>query len=537
MGANGDLLEIVAMNLWKQDLERSRPGSKGAGQGLAIAISKTCRSVAFRSLLLVSLCLAAGRLLAAPDEIATVKSRPNILFIVIDDLNDWCEPLGGHPQAKTPALRSLAERGLNFRNAHCQSPLCNSSRASVMTSLRPSTTGIYGLAPYFRDVESLKDVVSLPQFFAGQGYQTYSGGKVYHDQQGRFTTAGKLPEFQHLGPGGGPGRMPAQKLIGETPNGNNPWVDWGVFDHLDSEKGDWKVADWAEETISKMPTDKPFLLTVGFFLPHVPLHATQKWWDMYPDESLVMPQIPEDDLDDCPPFCKYLHWKLPEPDLEWLRANKQHRNLVRAYLAGTTFMDSQLQRVLAALEQSPFAKNTIVVVWSDHGWHLGEKHMTGKTTLWERSTHVPLIFAGPGITRGVCEEPVELLDIFPTLIELAGLTTPPSLEGISLTPQLSDPKTPRLQPAITVHNPNNFSLRDRRYRLIRYADGSEELYDLQVDPQEFKNLSDDPAFEKIADDLRQFVPDKCAGLAPGSQHRILEQREDGWYWEGQKIEP
>jgi arylsulfatase A-like enzyme len=467
---------------------------------------------------------------------APVAKPPNILFIAIDDLNDWCEPLGGHPQAKTPALKSLADRGVIFRNAHCQAPLCNASRVSVMTSLRPSTTGIYGLEPFFRNVDALRDVVSLPQFFARQGYVTYSGGKVYHNSGGRNPANGAEPEFQHWGPWGGPGKMPPQKLIPETPNGNNPWVDWGVFDHSDNQKGDWQVADWAEKTLGEMPTNKPFFLAVGFFLPHVPIHVSPKWWNLYPDESLVMPEIPADDLQDCSPFSRYLHWRLPEPDLDWLVRNQQHRNLVRAYLAGTTFMDSQLQRVLDALQKSPFADNTIVVVWSDHGWHLGEKQMTGKTTLWERSTRVPLIFAGSGIKPGVCDEPVELLDMYPTLVELAGFEPPGSLEGTSVKPQLDNPAAARTRPAITVHNPENFAVRDRQYRLIRYADSSEELYDLQEDPKEFVNQIKNPALSSVRDRLREVIPSKCAGLVPGSAQRTLERRTDGWYWEGTRID-
>ena len=189
--------------------------------------------------------------------IAEEVRRPNVLMICIDDLNDWIEPLGGHPQVKTPAIASLASQGVLFRNAHCQSPLCNSSRTSLMISKRPSTTGIYGLRPWFRDLPELQATVSLPQAFKAAGYETYSGGKVYHGPN-RNPGSGMPPEFDHWGPRGGPGITPQQKLVPPTPAGNNPWVDWGVFDHDETKKGDWIVADWATKTLEEMPNDQPF---------------------------------------------------------------------------------------------------------------------------------------------------------------------------------------------------------------------------------------------------------------------------------------
>lgn len=356
---------------------------------------------------------------------------------------------------------------------------------------------------------------------------------------GRNPPPGVAPEFDNWGPGGGPGITPPKKLVPPTPAGNNPWVDWGVFDHPEEKKGDWIVADWAEKTIAEIPDsgDQPFFLACGFFLPHVPCHTTQKWWDMYPEETLVMPPMKENERAGCSPFSWYLHWNLPEPRVSWLEHFNEHKNLVRAYLACTSFVDSQIGRVLMALEQSPMADNTIVVLWSDHGWHLGEKEMTGKTTLWERSTHVPLIFAGPGIKPGVCGQPAELLDIFPTLADLVGLPAPDFVEGISLKPQIEDPNQFRARPAITDHNPGNTSIRDVRYRLIHYADGSEELYDMQNDPNEFDNLIADPASASVADRMRHHVRTDMAPLAPGSGQRILERRDDGWYWEGKKIDP
>jgi len=463
------------------------------------------------------------------------KSRPNVLMIVVDDLNDWVEPLGGHPQVKTPAISSLADRSITFTNAHCQSPLCNPSRTSVMLSLRPETTGIYGLSPWFRNLQKFQNNVSLPQLFFNSGYETYTCGKVYHNSQGKHPPENCEPEFTHWGPGGGPGIMPKEKLIPPTPAGNNPWVDWGVFDHQDSEKGDWKVAQWAETKIADMPQEKPFFMAVGFFLPHVPCYVTKEWWDMYPDETLVMPPMRDDDLEDCSPFSQYLHWRLPEPRIDWLRKHNQHRNLVRSYLASVSFCDSQIHRVLEALKKSPHSENTIIVLWSDHGYHLGEKGMSGKTTLWERSTRVPLMIAGPNIKSSACKQPVELLDIYPTLADLAGIEVPDAAQGISLRPQLENPDAIRQRPAITTHNPGNFSIRDERYRLIHYADGSAELYDMQEDPNEFTNLIGQSKMQSVRNSLLSYLPETFSPLAEGSANRILEKKDGQWYWEGEVI--
>jgi len=224
-------------------------------------------------------------------------------------------------------------------------------------------------------------------------------------------------------------------------------MDWGVFPHRDEDKGDWRVASWAVEQLEAKPQE-PFFLSVGFFLPHVPCYATQKRFDLYPPETLQLPPFRADDRADVPDFAWYLNWKLPEPRLSWLKANDQWAPLVRAYLASVSFVDSQVGRVLEALEESGAAERTIVVLWSDHGWHLGEKGLSGKNTVWERSARVPLVFAGPRVAQGAeCKRPVELLDIyptnlvslFPTLTDLAGLPPKADNDGPSLVPLLEDP--------------------------------------------------------------------------------------------------
>ena len=466
--------------------------------------------------------------------------RPNVLMIAIDDLNDWIEPLGGHPDVQTPNMRKLAERGMTFANAHCQAPLCNPSRTSIMTGFRPTTTGIYGLSPWFRNVDEFADTVTLAQHFHNNDYQTLIGGKIYHGGYGR--RGGAIPECDVLGPKAGVGARPESKLIPPTPGGNHPLMDWGTFPHRDEDKGDWLIASWAVEQIKSMPGDKPFFLAAGFFLPHVPCYATQKWFDLYPDETLTMPPMLDRDRDDTPMSSWYIHWDLPEPRASWLKANNQLRPLVRAYLASISFVDSQVGRILQALENSPYADNTIVVLWSDHGYHLGEKEISGKNTLWTRSTRIPLIFAGPGVVNSSqCDQPAELLDLYPTLAELAGLSIPEHVEGISLVPQLTDPTTARERPAICSHNAGNHSVCDTRWRYIRYADGGEELYDRHADPNEFVNLlaegEDRSEVTAVVENLAKWLPQDDRPLAPGSASRILERRGDGFYWQNKLIDP
>jgi arylsulfatase A-like enzyme len=462
--------------------------------------------------------------------------RPNILFIAIDDQNDWVGPLGGHPLVKTPNLDKLAARGTTFLNAHCNSPLCNPSRTSLMLGLRPTTTGIYGLSPWFRTLPQWRDRVTLPQYFASHGYRTAATGKIYHNGTGGKSGV----EFEVTAPFGGVGSKPPRKLIPATPMGNHAAMDWGVWplDNDDTTKGDYKVATWTVEQLKSAPKDRPFFLAAGFFLPHVPCYATQKWFDLYPDDDSVLPHILTDDRADTPRFSWYLHWSLPEPRLKWLQDTHQWRNLVRSYLACTSFMDSQIGRLLAALDEAGLAENTIVVVWGDNGWHLGQKGISGKNTLWDDSTRVPLIFAGPGVARGQrCTQPAELMDIYPSLVELCGLPPRTDLEGLSLVPQIKDATTKRERPAITSHNQGNHGIRSERWRYIRYADGTEELYDMHSDPNEWTNLAAKPEHAAVLAEHRQWLPKIDQPLAPNSASRILtyDKATDTAVWEGKPV--
>ncbi|MBI5774614.1 MAG: sulfatase [Verrucomicrobia bacterium] len=477
--------------------------------------------------LLACLCVLGGSASAG-------ANKPNVLFIAIDDQNDWIGCMGGHPQVKTPNIDRLAKRGTLFLNAHCQAPLCNPSRSSLLTGLRPSSTGIYGLQPGIRDVEQTKNHVTLPQTFTSAGYHTFNAGKIYHS--GSIKPKDQPAEFNTWARPGGKPRPP--KPFANLPEPRHPAMDWGAWPERDEDAPDYAVASAAIEALKNAPKDKPFFIAAGFALPHVPCYAPQRWFDLYPDATLQMPPVLENDRDDTPRFSWYLHWKLPEPRLHTLKERNEWRPLVRAYLASTSFMDAQLGRVLDALEATGRADNTIVVVWGDHGWHLGEKAITGKNTLWDRSTRVPFIFAGPGVAKAAkCGRPVELLDIFPTLLEMAGFPARADLEGHSLVPQLKNANAPREWPAITTHNHDNHGIRTERWRYIHYADGSEELYDMKADPNEWKNLAGDKKFADVKRDMAKWLPKVNKKPVPDSAARILlyDAKTGGVNWEGKDV--
>lgn len=490
------------------------------------------------------LCIAL--LLASTTPYAEAQSKPNVLVISIDDLNDWVGCLNGHPQVQTPNMDALAARGTVFTNAHCQSPLCNPSRTSVMTGLRPTTTGVYGLSPWFRSLPQFETLTTLPQYFSAHGYRTLTCGKIYHDafppEAGR-KDGQEFDVWGYHGSGGKP--RPEKRIINlADPSDVGKWhplMDWGVFPEHDHQQDDYKVATWAVDTLgelSKNNSEKPFMLYCGFRRPHVPCFAPQKWFDLYPEDSLMMPPILKGDRDDTPLFSWYLHWKLPEPRLSWLERANESKSLVRAYLASTSFVDAMVGRVLTSLRDNKLADNTIVVLWSDHGYHLGEKEISGKNTLWDRSTRVPFIIAGPKLSVGArCSQPVELLDIYPTLVDLCDLPTNEGLEGHTLSPQLENANTRRSWPAITSHNQGNHGIRTDRWRYIRYADGSEEMYDMLGDPNEWENVAGNSDLADVKSSLAEWLPKVDRPMAPGSRHRILSFDGETAVWEGTPIVP
>jgi arylsulfatase A-like enzyme len=421
---------------------------------------------------------------AMPGYFAAPQSRPNVLFIAIDDLNDWIGCLGGHPDIRTPHLDRLAASGVNFTNAHCAAPLCNPSRASLMTGIRPSTSGVYDNPQPMRRSPVLANAVTLSQHFRAAGYSATGAGKIYH---GAFPDPQSWDDyFPSQGPYRSPDPAPAKLPANGIPKAAN--FDWAPLEVEDSAMGDYKVAEWTRQQLSRRH-DKPFFLACGLYRPHLPWFVPRKYFEMYPLDKITLPEVNENDLDDIPEAGRRM--AKPDGDHASVLKHNQWRHAVQAYLASITFADAMVGRVMEALDQSPHAADTTVVLWSDHGWHLGEKLHWRKFALWEEATHNVLMVRAPGITRpgGRCARPVNLLDIYPTLVDTAHLPKRKELEGRSLLPLLKNPSARWPFPTLTTYGQNNHSVRDERWRYIRYADGSEELYDRNKDPLEWTNLA------------------------------------------------
>ncbi len=449
----------------------------------------------------------ASSFLARNGAAAAVRNRPNVLFIAVDDLNDWVGCLGGHPQSITPNMDALAASGMLFENAHCQAPICTPSRSSLLSGRYPSTSGLYFLAPQYREAETLRDMTSLPQYFKEHGYTSLGAGKIFH------TNDDPLSFHEYGGHMGNFGPRPEKKL--SLPKGHPLW-DWGAYPDDDAEMPDYKISQWAERKL-KEHYDSPFFLSVGFYRPHVPMYAPQKWFDMHPRDKVILPEAPAEDLDDIPRYALELTYASAAPRHAYVLELNEWDHAVQAYLACVTFVDHCIGKVLDALRASDYVDNTIVVLWGDHGFHLGEKCRWGKRSLWEESTRAPLIMAGPGIPKDMrCRKPVGMIDLYPTLADLCGLPPRAELEGQSLRPLLNDPGTAWERPVLTTFGPNNHSLRSERYRYIRYADDSEELYDHDTDARERTNLSGDPGRTDIIKEFQQWLPRVNREPLPGS---------------------
>jgi choline-sulfatase len=442
--------------------------------------------------------------------------KPNVLLIAIDDLNDWIGCLGGHPQAHTPNIDRLAARGVLFTNAHCQAPICNPSRTSFMTGLRPSTTGIYQNRPWFRGTPANRERVTLSQHFGANGYRTATTGKIYHGSRV------DPKSFQTLGPRPGQMGKRDRRIQIEL---SGLW-DFGPQAYPEEFFHDFADATWARERLQNPlsartprapgdadkktgpgPAKNPFFLAVGFYRPHVPFYAPKRLFDLQPTAATGLPTVLADDRDDLPAAATTLTANKTPPPHTWFVEKKQWRFAVQSYLLCVRFIDEQVGRLLEALDNGPHAKNTIVVLLSDHGFHLGEKQRWAKQSLWERSTRVPFIISMPGGLKGRrCVKPVELLSLYPTLIELCRLPKRDELEGVSLAPLLGDPNANWPHMAVTTYQRNNHAVRSERWRYIRYADGSEELYDHEADPREWRNVAADPVHAGVIETLRERIP-------------------------------
>nr|WKN37280.1 sulfatase [Tunicatimonas sp. TK19036] len=473
-------------------------------------------SIYFWKALSISAILFLSLYSVSPAQPASKSSeRPNVLFIAVDDLNDWLGCMEGHPDTKTPNLDRLAARGVLFQNAHCQAPLCGPSRASLMTGLRPSTTGIYGMIDddKIRDNnEATEDIIFLPEYFQQQGYHTMGIGKLFH----QHAPVGILDESGGRAKGFGP--VPKERFVWDGDGGENygrTSTDWGAYPAEDSLMPDYQSAQWAAERLQR-DYEQPFFLAVGFLRPHVPWYVPQPWFDLHASKDLARPPYKADDLEDVPDVALQINDLPMMPSTDWAIESGSWNDMIQAYLACVSFVDYQVGQVLDALDNSQFADNTIIVLWSDHGYRMGEKGTFAKHALWEEATHAPLFMAGPEIPAGkVVNEPVELLSIYPTLLELAGIPHYSRNEGRSLVPLIKDEPTEDEWYAITTFGMNNHSVRTQDERYIRYEDGTEEFYDHTTDPNEWTNVTDQEKYQAKKEALRNYLP---SINAPWTQH-------------------
>lgn len=465
--------------------------------------------------------------------------RYNILMIAVDDLNDWVGAYGGHPQAKTPHIDRLAQNSMVFRNASCAGPVCGPSRSALLSGFRPGKTGAYGNDTNMLDSKIVQTHATLPEYFTKHGYTTISCGKIFHKHEtaNGFDAGHWAFDVWHdeLNRGGqkdesvysrNKGIIAGQKI--ENPKhkvGGGSEFSWGVTEKGKEFTQDYRTAKWFEKQLQQTH-DKPFFMFAGISKPHLSWFVPQEYYDLHPLESVQVPEFRMDDFVDIRSRKANREYG-PQPDFLWVQEYGLHQRAVQAYLASCSYADDCIGVILDALKKSPYADNTIVVLWGDHGWHLGEKLRFRKATLWKEATQMPLIVHLPGMAdREDCYRNVNLLDLYPTLIELCGLPAK-ELDGKSFKPLLDDPELP-WTPTVTTAGKGNHSVMAEKWHYIVRADGPEELYDLENDPLEWKNLvdSNSPELETVKAHLKTFVPQDDVDSLPQSKEEKVKRGSD-----------
>ncbi|GAB5559720.1 MAG: hypothetical protein SynsKO_13670 [Synoicihabitans sp.] len=474
---------------------------------------------------------------------------PNVLFVAIDDLNDWITPFGGHSQAITPNLEAFADRGaMIFQNAHCAGPVCGPSRSALLSGFLPSTTGLYGNSQNMLHAELVQTHATLPEYFAKQGYHTISRGKIFHAHatktgrdDGQWAFEEWLPRTRGVGVDRTRLYSRNQNIINGKPGPPSQYTRrggsefaWGPTKGPKEETGDYRNAQWAAEQLQR-DFDQPFFMAIGFSKPHLPFYVPQEFFDLYDGVDVKANPIKRDDLDDIlkpngqPKFS-------PSDDYLWLEENDLLDEATHAYLAAVSYADACLGVLLDALEASAHADNTIVVVWGDHGWHLGEKLRFRKAAGWTEATRMPLMVRLPGMNRREdTTRAVNLIDLYPTLIDLCGLPAKPELDGRSFEPVLRDPMVAWDYPTITVLKEGGATIHDERWSYIRYDDGTEEVYDLRADPYEWNNLHAQrtPEVDAAVQRLAAVIPAK---FTPTVRNSKLSDTDKNSEW-AKRLDP
>lgn len=435
---------------------------------------------------------------AAPE-----RARLNVLLVMADDLRDF----GGaftREVVRTPSLDRLAARGVRFERAYAQYPVCNPSRTSLLLGLRCEQTGIVGNQQFFRD--RLPDAVTFPQLFRQSGWVTRSFGKILHAANTSETVRPQWLDVGHSWDHAEIQSAHSPHRRGEFRNltgGKLAWCEIGVLEGTDDEQPDGQTAVAAARSVEELTAaGRPWLVAAGFHRPHDPFHAPRRYFDLYPKDQLRLHRDPAG-------LTNAAALAIPEGWVaDFARFTDEDRlDFLRAYLAGVSFMDAQVGRLLDTLDRLRLWDNTIVIFLGDHGYHLGERGWWNKNTLFDRSCRAPLIIAAPGVKGGrVCRSPVEFVDLYPTLADFCGLSAPHPLAGRSLRALLANPEQPRNGAAFTLvtRGSGRFgqSVTTGRWRLTRWSDGATELYDHDADPEETRNLTSEPDRAEVVGELR-----------------------------------
>jgi arylsulfatase A-like enzyme len=451
-------------------------------------------SIFYRLLPVVVMLLAGSPLLAA-------ERRPNVLLIAVDDLRPELNCYG-KSHVHSPNIDRLANRSLRFDRGYCQYPVCNPSRTSLLTGLRPETTQVMTNEIYFR--EKLPNVVTLPQLFRSSGYRTVSLGKIFHEgsklaghnDAERSWTEAKVFAATKTGRQG-----EGRDLT--FPGGNRGWCRWLAAEGTDEDQPDGRIAAEALSQLNRSG-DQPWFLAVGFNKPHDPFISPKKYFDLYPPEKITVPTLPADRTPE-------LRQALGGLDFSKFTDQDRHE-FMRAYLAGVSFMDAQVGKLLDGLDEKKLWDQTIVIFFGDHGYHLGEHNWWNKSTLFEHSARVPLMVSAPG-TAGQGKSStalVELVDLYPTLCDLCNLTPPSGLEGYSFKPLLREPNRTWKRAAFTVAlrgKEVGRTVRTERWRYTQWDAKGEalELYDQQADSDDYHNLASDPRYADVRAELKSLL--------------------------------
>jgi arylsulfatase A-like enzyme len=472
------------------------------------------------------------------------ENQPNVIMFIMDDLNDWVTPLG-YEQVKTPNLDRLAKSGVIFKNAHAPGVFCAPSRTAIFTGMYASTTGCYENEIFRYDHPQLE---TIQMAFNNAGYNAYGAGKIYHHRSGYvdlrgweeyFTRSQEVKDMAyemnsyHMSDVPLPEPYPYSPYYRNSDRGGSSalHLEWGpIPNEKEDEMTDAMRTNWMCDVL-KRKHDKPFFMALGMYSPHYPNYAPQKYFDMYDRDELELPPYKEDDLDDLSPAIRkfYTNRSKQHAELEKYGALK---DALHGYLASISFADAMLGRLLDALESSSYSDNTIVVFWSDQGFHHGEKGHWGKHTLWQRTTQVPFIWAGKGIAKNAkVETPVSLIDIYPSLVELCNLQVDTRMEGVSLVSDLQNPSSKERNVFIPHADRNSYAVVNSKWRYIYYYDGSEELYNLEKDPNEWDNLIGDEKYNGVIKNLKKSAPVVFAPAATPRNDLELIVEGDSFRWE------